>query len=159
MQDELDIRRVTSNDIRAVLNTYGVEAARAAIITEIFTVYNRHGVSVDTRHLTFIADYMTHNGGYRPISRIGGIADSISTFSKMSFETASMFLVEPASHARVDNSETPNIQGTDRISNFQYMLVVCEPSQSVPQLANNSHSHRAKQHIRDHALCLGPLGF
>ena len=112
MQDELDIRRVTSNDIRAVLNTYGVEAARAAIITEIFTVYNRYGVSVDTRHLTFIADYMTHNGGYRPMSRIGGIADSISPFSKMSFETASMFLVEAASHGRVDNSETPSARIT-----------------------------------------------
>lgn len=112
MQDGLDIRRITSNDIHAVLNTYGVEAARAAIITEIFTVFNHYGVSVDMRHLTLIADYMTHNGGYRPMSRIGGIAESISPFSKMSFETASKFLVEAASYGRVDNLETPSARIT-----------------------------------------------
>ncbi|XP_074320854.1 DNA-directed RNA polymerase I subunit 1 [Silene latifolia] len=108
MQDDLDVRFISSNDIHAMLNTYGVEAARATIITEIFTVFGHYGVSVDMRHLTLIADYMTHTGGYRPMSRSGGIADSTSTFSKMSYESASKFLTDAATFGLKDNLETPS---------------------------------------------------
>ncbi|KAL9226068.1 hypothetical protein vseg_001920 [Gypsophila vaccaria] len=108
MQDDLDVRFISTNDIHAVLNTYGVEAARATIITEIFTVFGHYGVTVDMRHLTLIADYMTHTGGYRPMSRSGGMADSTSPFSKMSYESASKFLTEAAAFGLVDNLETPS---------------------------------------------------
>ncbi|GMH08181.1 hypothetical protein Nepgr_010021 [Nepenthes gracilis] len=108
MQDDLDVNCISSNDIHAMLNTYGVEAARATIITEVFRVFNHYGVSVDMRHLTLIADFMTHSGGYRPMSRSGGIAESVSPFAKMSFETASKFIVEAASRGEVDNLETPS---------------------------------------------------
>ncbi|XP_021722801.1 DNA-directed RNA polymerase I subunit 1-like [Chenopodium quinoa] len=108
MQDELDVKLISSNDIYAMLSTYGVEAARATIITEIFTVFGHYGVTVDMRHLTLIADYMTHTGAYRPLSRSGGIIDSISPFSKMSYETASKFLTDAAAHGEVDTLETPS---------------------------------------------------
>lgn len=108
MQDELDVRFISSNDINSMLDTYGVEAARATIVTEIFTVFGHYGVTVDIRHLTLIADYMTQTGGYRPMSRSGGIAESISTFSKMSYETASKFLTDAAIRGDVDNLETPS---------------------------------------------------
>lgn len=108
MQDELDVKLISSNDVYAMLSTYGVEAARATIITEIFTVFGHYGVTVDMRHLTLIADYMTHTGSYRALSRSGGIIESISPFSKMSYETASKFLTYAAAHGEVDNLETPS---------------------------------------------------
>ncbi|KAF7850854.1 hypothetical protein BT93_L4940 [Corymbia citriodora subsp. variegata] len=108
MQDELDIRYICSNDIHAILTTYGVEAARETIIREVQNVFGSYGISVDIRHLTLIADFMTHAGGYRPMNRLGGIAESISPFSKMSFETASKFIVDAAYHGVVDNLETPS---------------------------------------------------
>ncbi|KAK5804949.1 hypothetical protein PVK06_032601 [Gossypium arboreum] len=40
------------------------------------------------------------------MSRLGAIADSISPFSKVSFETASKFIVEAAKHGQLDNLET-----------------------------------------------------
>ena len=58
--DVIDINNVTSNDIAAVLNTYGVEAARATIINECKGVFGAYGITVDVRHLGLIADYMTH---------------------------------------------------------------------------------------------------
>lgn len=91
-----------------MLNTYGVEAARETIIREINNVFKSYGISVNIRHLTLIADFMTHTGGYRPMNRLGGIADSISPFSKMSFETASKFIVQAAYHGQVDDLETPS---------------------------------------------------
>ncbi|XP_024027231.1 DNA-directed RNA polymerase I subunit 1 [Morus notabilis] len=108
LQDILDVRYIYSNDIHAMLNTYGVEAARETIIREITNVFKSYGISVNIRHLTLIADFMTHTGGYRSMSRHGGIADSISPFSKMCFETASKFIVEAAYHREMDDLETPS---------------------------------------------------
>ncbi|KAH0972017.1 hypothetical protein GBA52_024173 [Prunus armeniaca] len=108
LQDVLDVRYIYSNNIHAMLNTYGVEAARETIIREINNVFKSYGISVNIRHLTLIADFMTHAGGYRPLNRFGGIVESISPFNKMTFETASKFIVEAAYHGQVDRLETPS---------------------------------------------------
>lgn len=59
LADELvDLDRIGSNDIFAILTVYGVEAARRAIIEEISNVFGAYGIAVDYRHLTIISDYM-----------------------------------------------------------------------------------------------------
>lgn len=108
LQDHLDVRYIYCNSVHAMLNTYGVEAARETIIREINHVFKSYGISVNIRHLTLIADYMTHTGGYRPMSRLGGIADSTSPFAKMSFETASKFILHASQYGEADNLETPS---------------------------------------------------
>lgn len=108
MQEDLDTSRLYSNNIHAMLQTYGVEAARATIIREVKQVFDIYGVKIDYRHLSLIADYMTHTGGYRAMSRHGSISESLSPFLKMSFETASNFIVEAASHGLTDDLETPS---------------------------------------------------
>ncbi|KAE9596846.1 putative DNA-directed RNA polymerase [Lupinus albus] len=108
LQDDLDVNYVYSNNVFEMLNAYGVEAARETIIREVQNVFKSYGISVNIRHLTLIADFMTHSGGYRPMSRMGSIADSTSPFIKMCFETASKFIVEAAYHGQVDTLETPS---------------------------------------------------
>lgn len=61
---------VESNDTLAILNAYGVEAARKAIINEVLNVFNAYGVAVDYRHLYLISDYMTFGGSIRAMNRI-----------------------------------------------------------------------------------------
>ena len=56
----VDVDKVTSNDVAAVLRTYGVEAARATIINECKAVFGPFGIFVNPRHLGLIADYMTN---------------------------------------------------------------------------------------------------
>ena len=58
LDDVVDVNRIASNDIRAILETYGVEAARSTIMKEIAKVFDVYGISVDLRHLSLIADYM-----------------------------------------------------------------------------------------------------
>ena len=59
MADEhIDLDKINTNDIYAILKTYGVEAARQAVITEMSNVFGPYGITVDYRHLTIIADYM-----------------------------------------------------------------------------------------------------
>ncbi|XP_052730240.1 DNA-directed RNA polymerase I subunit 1 isoform X2 [Vigna angularis] len=108
LQDDLDVRYIYSNSVHAMLSAYGVEAARETIIREVQNVFKSYGISVNIRHLTLIADFMTHSGGYSPMNRTGSIADCTSPFIKMCFETASKFIVEAAYHGQVDNLETPS---------------------------------------------------
>lgn len=108
MQDVLDVNHIYSNNIHLMLKTYGVEVARKTIIKEVQDVFKIYGVEIDYRHLSLIADYMTHSGDYRPMSRHGMISESLSPLMKMSFETPSKFIVESASHGLTDNLETPS---------------------------------------------------
>lgn len=108
MDAHLDLRYLYSNNIQAMLRTYGVEAARESIILEIQNVFGLYGIKIDFRHLSLIADFMTFNGRYQPLTRCGRIAESISPLCKMSFETASRFIVEAASLGQTDTLETPS---------------------------------------------------
>lgn len=65
------VPQLTSNDVWAVCQTYGVEAARASIVAEIINVFGAYGIAVDPRHLGLVADHMTFDGGYRPLNRAG----------------------------------------------------------------------------------------
>lgn len=56
--DALALDRIYSNDVAALLRTYGIEAARQVIIREVSGVFAVYGIAVDARHLTLVADYM-----------------------------------------------------------------------------------------------------
>ena len=81
-EDAVDLHEVRSNDVHAVLMRYGVEAARQTITTEISSVFGVYGIAVDQRHLGLIADYMTHEGGYKPLNR-NGIESCCSSIQKI----------------------------------------------------------------------------
>lgn len=57
-EDVVDINRIKTNDIHAILTNYGVEAARATIVQEIANVFGLYSINVNVRHLMLIADYM-----------------------------------------------------------------------------------------------------
>ena len=59
-QDMVDVNAVHTNDIGVVLDVLGVEAARAVLVKECSAVFGVYGIAVDPRHLSLIADHMTH---------------------------------------------------------------------------------------------------
>jgi DNA-directed RNA polymerase I subunit RPA1 len=99
--DLIDVDRLTTNSPSHMLAALGVEAARATIMSEVSSVFGAYGIAVDSRHLTLIADYMTHTGGYRACNRLG-IETSTSPLLKMSFETAASFLISATLHGQSD---------------------------------------------------------
>ncbi|KAG0223526.1 hypothetical protein BGW41_005462 [Actinomortierella wolfii] len=105
--DIIDVNSIYSNDIAAILRTYGVEAARSAIIQEISGVFGAYGIDVDRRHLTLIADYMTFESGFKPFNRMG-IESSTSPFMKMSFERTCHFLTQATLHGDYDSLNSPS---------------------------------------------------
>ena len=77
------------------MKNYGIEAARASIISEVSSVFSAYGIKVDFRHLSLIADYMTFTGRYTACNRTHMDAKA-SPWTKMSFETTMKFLSEAA---------------------------------------------------------------
>jgi DNA-directed RNA polymerase I subunit RPA1 len=99
--DVVDTNAVTCNDVAAMLDVYGVEAARATLVREVQQVFGAYGIQVDARHLFLIGDFMTYGGGYRPCNRLG-IASNASPLLKMSFETSTAFLKDAALRGACD---------------------------------------------------------
>ncbi|QIW96250.1 hypothetical protein AMS68_001768 [Peltaster fructicola] len=96
-----------TNNVFEVLQTYGVEAARGAIARELQSVFGGHGISVDPRHLTLIADFMTRGGGYTPFNR-NGFGGNSSPFMKMSFETTVGFIADAVTSGDWDDLKAPS---------------------------------------------------
>ena len=107
--DFLDVNGIKSNDIYAVLKTYGVEAARNTIVSEINNVFDKYAISVSSRHLDLIGDIMTREGTYLAFNR-QGIDTSTSPFMKMSFETTCQFLTKAVLNGDTEQLESPSSQ-------------------------------------------------
>jgi DNA-directed RNA polymerase I subunit RPA1 len=105
--DVVDHKRITSNDIWGIRCAYGVEAARQSIVNEIRGVFGVYGIDVDARHLMLIADYMTHDGDYKPMNR-RGMMDGSSAFLKMSFETTATFMTAAAQMGEKETLKSPS---------------------------------------------------
>jgi len=98
---------IYTNNFRRILRSYGVEAARAAIVGEIKAVFGHYGIEVNHRHLSLISDYMTQAGGLRAFNR-HGMAHSASPFMNMSYETTMQFMSSAVQDRVPDKMASPS---------------------------------------------------
>ena len=96
-----------SNDIWAIACTYGIEAARASIGGQVKSVFGAYGIEVDPRHLSLISDYMTFEGDFKAMNRIG-MEENSSALLQMSFETTVHFLRQAAISGNKEPLESPS---------------------------------------------------
>lgn len=106
-QEVINPHTLYANSIHDMLDFYGVEAARAAVVKEIFAVFESHHITVDNRHLNLIADVMTREGGYKGFNRMG-LSSNTSPLMKMSFETTVGFLKEAVAGGDWDELKGPS---------------------------------------------------
>ncbi|XP_040191174.1 DNA-directed RNA polymerase I subunit RPA1 [Rana temporaria] len=105
--DILNLKRLYSNDVHAMANTYGIEAALRVVEKEIKDVFAVYGIEVDPRHLSLVADYMCFEGTYRPLNRYG-MQSSSSPFQQMTFETSYKFLKDATMAGAKDDLRSPS---------------------------------------------------
>ena len=81
----VDQRYTTTNDVVEILRVLGVEAARAALVSQLRQVIEE---AVDDRHFGVIADGMTARGGLQSLDRrgINSVYSGNSVLQKASFE-------------------------------------------------------------------------
>jgi len=105
--DSVDHRTIYTNDLRPILRNYGVEAARAAVVKEVSSVFGHYGIGVDHRHLSLIADYMVQLGDLRAFNRTG-MLNAGSPLQQMSFETTMQFMNTACQDGLSDGMTSPS---------------------------------------------------
>lgn len=105
--DIINPNKTQTNDIHMMLQTYGVEAARAVIVQELQAVFSGHKIDVSPSHISLISDYQTRAGGFSGFNR-QGFANKTSPFAKMSFETTASFLAGAIMDGEVDDLSNPS---------------------------------------------------
>ena len=108
---EVDALRVTSNDIFEIESVFGIEAARQAIINEVFKVIESQGLNVDVRHIMLVADTMCVSGSVKGITRYGIVSEKASVLARASFETPIRHIINASLIGEVDmlNSVVENV--------------------------------------------------
>ncbi|PLW80926.1 DNA-directed RNA polymerase subunit A'' [Candidatus Woesearchaeota archaeon] len=86
-RDFTDTTRTVSNDSFEIADVLGIEAARQAIINEIYKVIEGQGLNIDIRHVMLVSDTMCTSGQIRGITRFGVVSEKPSVLARASFET------------------------------------------------------------------------
>jgi DNA-directed RNA polymerase subunit A" len=109
--DFVDTDRTTTNDIYEIAEALGIEAARQAIMDEVFKVIETQGLNVDIRHIMLVADTMTVSGEIKGITRYGVVSEKASVLARASFETPIKHIINAALKGEVDqlNSVVENV--------------------------------------------------
>ncbi len=98
----VDPARVYTNNIYEIQLTFGIEAARQAIIDEAQEVLNNQGLDVDIRHIMLVADLMTYKGEVTQLGRHGISGEKESSLARASFEVTVRHLLDAATAGEVD---------------------------------------------------------
>ena len=109
--NEVDSGRTVTNDIFEIANILGIEAARQAIINEVFKVIEAQGLNVDVRHIMLVADTMCTSGEINGITRYGIVSEKASVLARASFETPIKHIINAALIGEMDklNSVVENV--------------------------------------------------
>lgn len=99
---EVDAVQTTSNDIHEIHEVLGIEAARQAIIKEVYKVIEAQGLNIDIRHIMLVADIMCTAGKVKGITRYGVVSEKASVLARASFETPIKHLINAALEGEID---------------------------------------------------------
>ncbi len=104
--DFVDATRTVSNDVYEIAEVFGIEAARQAIIDEVYKVIEAQGLTVDIRHVMLVADTMCVSGGVKGITRYGVVSEKASVLARASFETPIKHIINAALTGEVDELDS-----------------------------------------------------
>jgi DNA-directed RNA polymerase beta' subunit len=98
----LDWRRICSNNIAEVINTFGIGAGKQCLFHEIQSVLTDDGRHVDPRHITILVETMTRWGYLMPLNRHGINRLPSGFLGRASFEEGLEIVFEAAASQEVD---------------------------------------------------------
>ena len=109
--DFVDPLKTITNDIHEISKVLGIEAARQAIIDEVFKVVESQGLNVDIRHLMLIADTMCGSGEIKGLTRYGIVSEKSSVLARASFENTIKHIIDASLSGEIDtlNSVVENV--------------------------------------------------
>src|SRR3989338_586833 len=102
----VDSARTKTNNIFEIAGVLGIEAARQAILDEVYKVIESQGLNVDIRHIMLVADTMCVSGKVKGITRYGVISEKSSVLARASFETPIKHVINAALVGEVDRLDS-----------------------------------------------------
>ncbi len=122
----------------------GIEAARDTIISEIGFIMGQYGLTIDSRHMSLLADVMTYRGEVLGINRHGISKMKDSVLSRASFECTSDHLFEAALQS-----------SSDSITGVAESIIIGGSARVGTGIFDLTHAPFAKQ--RDHSFSQSSL--
>jgi DNA-directed RNA polymerase beta' subunit len=102
--DDIDYKRLRTNNMWEVLDILGIEAARKFLIDEITNFISFDGTYIDHHHVDILVDSMTFNGSITSVSRYG-INRSVGPLAKASFEESMENLLKAGIYGETESTE------------------------------------------------------
>ncbi|KAJ3085859.1 hypothetical protein HK102_013744 [Quaeritorhiza haematococci] len=99
----VDATRTICNDPSQVLDTLGIEAARAVLFNEIKMVIEFDGSWINPRHFNVLCDLMTSRGILMSITRHRINRSQVGPLAKASFEETTDIFLEAAATNEIDD--------------------------------------------------------
>jgi DNA-directed RNA polymerase subunit A" len=99
----VDESRIMTNDIFQIGETFGIEAARNAIIKEMLAVLEDQDLAVDLRHIMLVADQQTYTGHIQAVGRQGISGNKGSVLARAAFEETEKHILNAALKGEIDN--------------------------------------------------------
>jgi DNA-directed RNA polymerase II subunit RPB1 len=100
--DFIDATKTISNDIQEIYRTFGIEAARNAIFSELTEVIEFDSTYINYHHLSMLCDRMCYKSKMISIFRHGINNDDIGPIAKASFEETPEMFLKAARHGELD---------------------------------------------------------
>jgi len=101
--DGVDTKRTSTNDLYQIVDVFGIEAARAALMQELTQVLAFDGSYVNHRHLALLVDVMTYRGSIAAVTRHGINRADTGALMRCSFEETVEILLEAAAVGELDD--------------------------------------------------------
>lgn len=99
----VDLNKTLCNDVMVIYETYGIDAARAALIKEFTNVFAAGGNKVNFPHLEILCDLMTNTGTPTSIDRHGMNKSETDPLARASFEKTVDQLIAAAVFGEIDH--------------------------------------------------------
>jgi len=101
--DGVDPRRTYTNNLHQIIEVFGIEAARTALLRELTQVLAFDGSYVNHRHLALLVDVMTYRGSISAVTRHGINRSDTGALMRCSFEETVEILLEAAAVGELDD--------------------------------------------------------
>ncbi|KAK7750093.1 DNA-directed RNA polymerase II core subunit rpo21 [Diatrype stigma] len=99
----VDAKRTITNDLWQIVDAFGIEAARGALLNELRRVLAFDGSYVNERHLALLVDVMTYRGSIAAVTRHGINRADTGALMRCSFEETVEILLEAAATGELDD--------------------------------------------------------
>lgn len=99
----VDTTRTYTNDLYQIIEVFGIEAARSALVKELTNVLAFDGSYVNHRHIALLVDVMTYRGVISAVTRHGINRADTGALMRCSFEETVEILLEAAATGELDD--------------------------------------------------------